>query len=1540
MAAGAEVDLGAAVLRLYGDRSQLDKELETLRRYTDQLEKQGIKVKFDAETGNASREVNTLQQKIVGLRSALDGVSRGMQGDGSAWQALADMLTKVGKSADGGTGGIGTMAGGLANLSRTAGVAIPILGQVGLAAMGLQAIFSSVAAAVGSITGPLQALSRQTGEFNKQVAEASIFTSQAFGVFGPDGKAIDGTANQMRALRGRITSEFKEIQKEVAQISGATSAEVYDAFNIISQNNSGLGKAGEDLANVTKLSTRIAAAMATLNIPGYQLRGEASSLLSGDVQPGDQLAMKLYGAGAGERIRTLQAEGKYYDDLMQKLNKLYDGQKVLAASLENTLSNFQDVMQSINTSGGQGFERGSSRALQAILTPLTTLKDTFGDMMRSIGEGFEPIIVLAGQLTGALVPVLSVGASIVQIVSDIGALIGNIAGAIITPIIQYVTAALTTIAKAFQLLASLVSTMLRPVTLFFRLIGQEGGTYSDNAFDKINDTLDRLIEKSDRLGAVISKPFIAAAQAAAWLEGKARGLSDKDISARQADIAAEFADKIGTNDKISLRSTNVSPLARQMQQEAEKRYAGAIPEEKQLAKTKELADIKEKINQNEITALSQGLALLQAQKTVQERLFGLADARRGLESKRAEFEVSLAASPEARAQAEDRRNQLINTQEQQRIRERVTALQSEKAIQQQQLEISIRQAAIQQQQLSIQRAEIDVQRLKTRLAMEEFYRKAQNAAPNSAEQKSLLANYQLQKDILNIYRQQLGSADRAVALSAEGATNLRRTGALQQQSLDIQQRALGVQSESANLSLAQQQVMSRLNEQEQAIKNNLAARSQVETRLQNGRQQEIAILERQRNAQEKLQAIERSRNDLAKARLDANEKEADRMVALARAQADARNNPASVSAVIGAQIEALALGRTGLVSEADAVRNLYDAKARQLELEQSVARQQLENQQKREASEQRIALLRLQVERTSQSIALLNLDAARQQLKLQAQRDTMSGATGAAAPPVVSMGGGIGGRMISGARTNRTRDPDAEASGWDIVVPGGRGGAVTNPFGKLTITGTGFQGRGAGSTGKGYGNWVSGEFQLGGKTYEMLLGHFDRIDVAKGMTLGAGDSIGTQGITGRTFGTHVTTHVNPKGGASTADAWQALEALTRAWETGRMVPGSGSGFSPAFVSGRRTGPDMFAGIDMNAPIPDALPAPLRRLPAGAAPRPTAPVALATQPLEKPINSLGTSLQANTDSVEQTRQILANIDTSIKDLQAELSGTRTRNEFDTEALKLTQAEQGRALGIDRRRAELQAEILNSPRGRLAAGITEDTVGGLGGGVRGALSAAMQGGDIRGAIAQALAGTADRLAQTTLNSLLAPLEQLITGNLFQTLSGFNGAAGQQMTAAQTMLHAAQLMAQAGMGSGFTPGGGGLGAIGNLFGGGPGPGLLGVGLSGLGNAFNVTNFPMAQFAAGGVSHGPQTGYAAMLHGTEAVVPLPNGRSLPVQLQGGGAGIGGGGSITIPITVDAKGTAVAGNDEKGSRLGSMLGQAVQEIIIREKRSGGLLHA
>ena len=45
---------------------------------------------------------------------------------------------------------------------------------------------------------------------------------------------------------------------------------------------------------------------------------------------------------------------------------------------------------------------------------------------------------------------------------------------------------------------------------------------------------------------------------------------------------------------------------------------------------------------------------------------------------------------------------------------------------------------------------------------------------------------------------------------------------------------------------------------------------------------------------------------------------------------------------------------------------------------------------------------------------------------------------------------------------------------------------------------------------------------------------------------------------------------------------------------------------------------------------------------------------------------------------------------------------------------------------------------------------------------------------------------------------------------------------------------------------------------------------------------------FQTGGVVAGPKTGYTAMLHGTEAVVPLEGGTDIPVEMQGMNEGMG----------------------------------------------------
>ena len=62
-------------------------------------------------------------------------------------------------------------------------------------------------------------------------------------------------------------------------------------------------------------------------------------------------------------------------------------------------------------------------------------------------------------------------------------------------------------------------------------------------------------------------------------------------------------------------------------------------------------------------------------------------------------------------------------------------------------------------------------------------------------------------------------------------------------------------------------------------------------------------------------------------------------------------------------------------------------------------------------------------------------------------------------------------------------------------------------------------------------------------------------------------------------------------------------------------------------------------------------------------------------------------------------------------------------------------------------------------------------------------------------------------------------------------------------------------------------------------PGGVLMGPGGENLGIMTNPPGMP--KFAKGGIADGSLAGYAAQLHGTEAVVPLPDGKSIPVSMD-----------------------------------------------------------
>jgi hypothetical protein len=96
-----------------------------------------------------------------------------------------------------------------------------------------------------------------------------------------------------------------------------------------------------------------------------------------------------------------------------------------------------------------------------------------------------------------------------------------------------------------------------------------------------------------------------------------------------------------------------------------------------------------------------------------------------------------------------------------------------------------------------------------------------------------------------------------------------------------------------------------------------------------------------------------------------------------------------------------------------------------------------------------------------------------------------------------------------------------------------------------------------------------------------------------------------------------------------------------------------------------------------------------------------------------------------------------------------------------------------------------------------------------------------------------------------------------------------------------------------------------------------------------------PLKKYARGGIANSPQVALYGEGSMPEAYVPLPDGRRIPVAMQGGG-----GGNTTVNVSVDAKGSQVQGNAGQGEKLGRAISQAVQAELIKQRRPGGLLAA
>ncbi len=98
-----------------------------------------------------------------------------------------------------------------------------------------------------------------------------------------------------------------------------------------------------------------------------------------------------------------------------------------------------------------------------------------------------------------------------------------------------------------------------------------------------------------------------------------------------------------------------------------------------------------------------------------------------------------------------------------------------------------------------------------------------------------------------------------------------------------------------------------------------------------------------------------------------------------------------------------------------------------------------------------------------------------------------------------------------------------------------------------------------------------------------------------------------------------------------------------------------------------------------------------------------------------------------------------------------------------------------------------------------------------------------------------------------------------------------------------------------------------------------------------------PLKYYANGGVANSPQLAVFGEGRKPEAYVPLPDGRSIPVSMRGGG------GNVVVNLTVNTTTGETQSSGDAGTsanQFARTLETAVKNLIVKEKRPGGLLAA
>ena len=988
--------------------------------------------------------------------------------------------------------------------------------------------------------------------------------------------------------------------------------------------------------------------------------------------------------------------------------------------------------------------------MQAILVTFKNLQGSFSGFFKSIAEAVGPIIKLLG-------PIVSIFTSIGAIASSVGRVIFDVFGSVTAvlgtalPLFTAVARLVELIAGAFQRVAQFIGAVITPIKALFNV-------NTDTATDGVNGFFDNMMKGLEGVGAAIDSfknkwSEMVLNVGLVGLRGgmKLRGASEKEIQAAEIDYKERFKTQTGLTEAVDLRSLKV-PAETLDRLEARDRQLGT-GSARALAISKEWADVKQKAYQNEIKALEQGLSLMTKQKELAEAMSAAAAARRALEARGYELGVQVAASPEAKAAAEARLADLKLSQEKEAISERRGILQTERELQQRQMLIQEKQIKIQQEQLKIQKAEAEADRVRVKEDTQNWLRVRGNMKARSPEWMAATTELNKLAAQQTLNNAKVAGAREALRYAFEAEGQLGTINGLETQRLGLQEQQLDIQGQNAQYTREQQRLLAQISAEDQKITNTLTRATNEQNRKKQALERQSEEITRQITLGERQERLLKAQAELASTRAKAEVQAAQRLAEVQELQDRARNG-GGTTAVIEAQIAAAAAGVSGMETAAQVQERLYRAREQQMNREQELQRRQLEVQQKREESELRIQRLKLQSQQVDAALQRANILAEISRLTLKQRQDAIS--------PQLA-----GATSVPGLGAVSTASMVGKGGSY---LQGNIGPTSTGPHFDVKRVGGGFFTR----------NYLDQFVEVNGRP------------LSSGTTVSGGTFAGHQAR-----GSHGWDYAfgdgrfaaTLKGGAEWMDGIPTAHGERRRFRlpTGEVFQflhgrseGIGSGAVPAL-----------AGTRAAAPVARTVAA------AGGTVAPST----ANQ-----AEGLQQQLKAVDERDRQINDLLQGLDEfqkSLKDIFA----------LNKENLREQQQAEQAQFRYEQARAQLTAQVMKTPEGRMAIATSDAVSGGISGSLSGALQAALSGGDVEQAVASALTQVGQTLMQATLDSLLNPLLQQLQNGIVKAITGFDiqggalqaasgtlqGAGAQLTTAAQAFMAAATAGGAGGAGGG---------------------------------------------------------------------------------------------------------------------------------------------